>query len=116
MTATIDETAAEALLMEERAKVIRQLTDLGADESGALTGSVDYGDAFADAGAVTAGRTEVLGLVESAKDRLDRINKAIGKIGTGTYGICETCGEEIEPDRIEYLPAARRCVGCKAAS
>ena len=41
MTATIDEAAAEALLLEERAKVIRQLTDLGADESGALTGSVD---------------------------------------------------------------------------
>ena len=116
MTATIDSAAAEALLIEERARVVRQLQDLGADESGALTGSVDYGDAFADAGAVTAERTEVLGLVETYKDRLDRIDTALGKISEGTYGICETCGEQIEPDRIEYLPAARRCVGCKAAS
>jgi RNA polymerase-binding transcription factor DksA len=116
MTATIDSAAAEVLLMEERARVVRQLKDLGADESGALTGSVDYGDAFADAGAVTAERTEVLGLVETHKDRLDRIDKALGKISEGTYGICEACGNEIEPDRIEYLPAARRCVGCKAAS
>lgn len=116
MTATIDTAAAETLLNEERAKVVRQLQDLGANESGELTGSVDYGDAFADAGAVTAERTEVLGLVETHTARLALIDKALGKIGDGTYGICETCGEEIEPDRIEYLPAARRCVGCKAAS
>ncbi len=116
MTATIDTAAAETLLTQERAKVVRQLQDLGANESGELTGDVDYGDAFADAGAVTAERTEVLGLVETATIRLGLIDKALGKIPEGTYGICETCGEEIEPDRIEYLPAARRCVGCKAAS
>jgi DnaK suppressor protein len=116
MTATIDTAAAEALLTEERAKVVRQLEELGANESGELTGAVDYGDAFADAGAVTAGRTEALGMVETATIRIELIDKALGKIGEGTYGICETCGEEIEPDRIEYLPAARRCVGCKAAS
>jgi len=116
MTATIDTAAAEALLTEERAKAMRQLQDLGANESGELTGAVDYGDAFADAGAVTAERTEVLRLVETATIRIERIDTALGKIGDGSYGICETCGEEIEPDRIEYLPAARRCVGCKAAS
>jgi DnaK suppressor protein len=116
MTDTIDTVAAEALLLEERTKVLRQLEELGADESGELNGSVDYGDAFADAGAVTAERTEVLRLVEALKIRLDRANVALGKIVEGIYGICETCGERIGMDRIRYLPAVRRCVRCKAAS
>jgi DnaK suppressor protein len=116
MTETIDTAAAEALLIEERVKVLRQLEELGSDESGQLNGSVDYGDTFADAGAVTAERTEVLRLVEALKIRLDRADVALGKIAKGTYGICETCGEQIGLDRIQYLPAVRRCVECKAAS
>jgi RNA polymerase-binding transcription factor DksA len=116
MTATIDTAAAEATLLADRAKVVRQLDDLGADENGDLTGNVDYGDAFADAGAVTAERTEVLGLVETLKTRLDDIDAALRKITDGTYGICERCGREIEPARMEYRPTSRRCVNCKSAS
>ena len=115
MTATIDTAAAEATLLDERAKVVRQMADLGADECGELNGKVDYGDAFADAGAVTAERTEVLGLVETLKARLDDIDGALAKIADGTYGTCEGCGEEIGPDRMEYRPTSRRCVDCKSA-
>lgn len=116
MTETIDTAAAEALLLEERSKVLRQLEEIGADVSGQLNGTVDYGDAFADAGAVTAERTEVLRLADALKTRLDRANVALAKIEAGTYGICETCGTRIGADRIEYLPAARRCIRCKQAA
>ncbi len=116
MTETIDTVAAEAFLVEERTKVLRQLEEIGADESGQLNGTVDYGDAFADAGAVTAERTEVLRLAETLKIRLDRANVALGKITDGIYGICETCGTQIGLDRIQYLPAVRRCVRCKQAA
>ncbi|MEA3501374.1 MAG: TraR/DksA family transcriptional regulator [Actinomycetota bacterium] len=116
MTDTIDTAAAEAFLIEERIKVLRQLEEIGADESGQLNGTVDYGDAFADAGAVTAERTEVLRLAEALKIRLDRANVALSKIADGRYGICETCGEQIGLDRLQYLPAVRRCVRCKQAA
>jgi DnaK suppressor protein len=116
MTETIDTAAAEALLSEERTKILRQLEEIGADKSGQLNGTVDYGDAFADAGAVTAERTEVLRLAETLKIRLDRANVALGKIADGNYGTCETCGTEIGLDRIQYLPAVRRCVRCKQAA
>ncbi len=116
MTETIDTAAAEALLIEERTKVLRQLEEIGSDESGQLNGTVDYGDAFADAGAVTAERTEVLRLADSLKTRLNRADVALNKIADGTYGICETCGARIGKDRIEYLPAVRRCVRCKQAA
>ncbi|MEN8235014.1 MAG: TraR/DksA C4-type zinc finger protein [Actinomycetota bacterium] len=116
MTATIDTAAAEATLNDERVKVVRQMADLGADPCGELNGQVDYGDAFADAGAVTAERTEVLALVETLKARLDDVDAALQKIAEGTYGACETCGKEIGPDRMEYRPTSRRCVECKSAA
>jgi DnaK suppressor protein len=58
----------------------------------------------------------VLRLAETLKLRLDRANVALGKIADGNYGICETCGTEIGMDRIQYLPAVRRCVRCKQAA
>jgi RNA polymerase-binding transcription factor DksA len=116
MTATIDTEAAEALLREDRKKVVRQLTEAGADESGQLTGAVDFGDAFADAGAVTAERTEVLGLVKTLKTRLDNIDAALAAIAGGTYGTCERCGASIGADRMAYRPTSRLCMRCKSSS
>ena len=116
MTATIDLKAAASTLHEERAKVVHQMVELGADESGELTGAVDYGDAFADGGAATAERTEVIGLVESLKHRIDDIDLALAKIGDGTYGTCEVCGNDIGEARMEFRPTPTRCVDCKSNS
>lgn len=44
--------------------------------------------------------------------RLADINKALGKIEAGKYGICEICGKEIEEDRLEVNPAAITCKEC----
>ncbi len=113
MTATIDPKAAESHLIEERDKVVHQMVELGADESGELTGAVDYGDAFADGGAATAERTEVLGLVETLKHHLDDIDQALAKIADGNYGICQNCGEPIGEDRMQFRPTSTYCVDCK---
>lgn len=114
MTATIDLKAAASALSTERAKVVHQMEELGADASGELTGTVDYGDAFADGGAATAERTEVLGLVESLKHHLDDIDQALAKIDEGTYGICENCSKPISEARMEFRPTSTRCVDCKS--
>lgn len=37
------------------------------------------------------------------------INRALAKITAGAYGLCEICGESIEPDRLEVKPTARTC-------
>ena len=113
---TIDIASAEANLREERAKLIRQLHELGADENGDLTGEVDYGDAFADAAAATAERTEVLGLVDTLKGLLDNVDGALVRINDGTYGICADCGKEIGAARMEFRPTSRLCVDCKSNS
>ena len=64
-------------LKQEREKLVRQLTELGATEGGELTGDVDYGDGFADAAAATAERSEVLGIVENLTKLLADVDQAM---------------------------------------
>jgi RNA polymerase-binding transcription factor DksA len=111
--ANVDIDNAARALAEERATVLHQLHQLGADESGDLTGDVDFGEAFADAGAATAERTETIGIVSSLKKRLDDIDRAMAKIDEGTFGVCIVCGKDIGAARMEFRPTSVRCVDCK---
>lgn len=112
----IDIASAEKALREEREHLVHQLDELGAAESGDLRSDVDFGGSFADAAAVTAERTEVLGLIDSLKTQLDDVDKALTHIGAGTYGKCETCGKDIGEDRLQFRPASVQCVDCKTKS
>jgi RNA polymerase-binding transcription factor DksA len=38
------------------------------------------------------------------------VKLALDNIKKGKYGLCEVCGEPIEPERLEANPAARTCV------
>jgi DnaK suppressor protein len=42
------------------------------------------------------------------------INRALEKLDAGEYGLCEECGKEIHPARLEALPYARYCIDCAA--
>ncbi len=110
----LDIAKAEEALREERARLVRQLHELGADETGELRSDLDFGGSFADAAAVTAERTEILGLVETLKTQLDAIDHALERIEAGSYGICEVCGGEIGEDRLAFRPESVLCVGCKS--
>jgi DnaK suppressor protein len=102
-------------LIEQRVDIVSQLAELGATEDGALTDDMDFGGAFADAAAATAERTELLGIVDSLKQRLVEIDKALQRIVEGTYGTCANCGKEIGAARLEHRPESIHCVDCQAA-
>ena len=42
------------------------------------------------------------------------IEHALRKLDEGTYGLCDSCGKKISPDRLEALPQASLCIDCKA--
>ena len=44
---------------------------------------------------------------------LDQIDGALGRLGTGTYGICTRCGSRIPAARLKVLPHTDSCVGCQ---
>ena len=44
---------------------------------------------------------------------LKKINKALEKIETKEYGVCESCEEEIGVKRLEARPVTDLCIRCK---
>jgi DnaK suppressor protein len=105
---------AEQRLREERTKLVRQLAELGADETGELRADVQFGDGFADAASATAERTEVLGLIDSLRRNLEDVDGALVRIKEGLYGVCVNCGRDIDADRLAFRPESVQCVDCKA--
>jgi DnaK suppressor protein len=44
---------------------------------------------------------------------LKKIDEAIARIEGGTYGVCESCGEQISTKRLEARPVTTLCIECK---
>lgn len=63
-----------------------------------------------------------LGIVQNDEvvDKLDEIerkelfliNDALERMADGSYGICENCGQNINPKRLVALPFAKLCIDC----
>ncbi|MGQ0849479.1 MAG: TraR/DksA family transcriptional regulator [Actinomycetota bacterium] len=111
---TINTESVRAVLEQARARLVRQLAELGSEENGELRSDVMFGESFADAAAATAERTEVLGLIDTLKGQLDGVDAALARIASGKYGICANCGKPIDPARLEAKPESVLCVSCKA--
>ena len=46
-------------------------------------------------------------------DQLAGVEHALQKFEDGTYGLCDSCGQPIDPARLEALPQASLCLRCK---
>jgi RNA polymerase-binding transcription factor DksA len=44
--------------------------------------------------------------------RIEDLQEALNRVSDGNYGICETCGAQIDPDRLGVLPTTPLCVAC----
>ena len=55
-----------------------------------------------------------LALEERLGESLNEIEHALEKYEAGTYGLCDSCGREIEQARLEAIPQASLCLSCKA--
>ena len=70
------------------------------------------GDA-ADVASEIYEREKALALIRTLEQKLEAIERAMEHADQGSYGICEQCGEMIEPERLEIVPEATMCVKCK---
>ncbi len=60
-------------------------------------------------------REKNLALVRRLEQKIEEIDRALQTAKKGTYGICERCGNPIDPARLEALPETTLCVKCKNA-
>jgi RNA polymerase-binding protein DksA len=54
-----------------------------------------------------------LALENRLNNLLAEVERAIKKLETGTYGVCDSCGKTIDPARMEALPQAILCLDCR---
>jgi RNA polymerase-binding protein DksA len=57
-----------------------------------------------------------LALEEQTRNLLAEVEHALEKHERGTYGLCDACGQPIDPERLEVLPQANLCLNCKVKS
>jgi RNA polymerase-binding protein DksA len=56
-----------------------------------------------------------LELEKRVREQLAAVEHALVKYDEGTYGLCDSCGQSIGPERLEALPQANLCLNCKAS-
>lgn len=109
MRATKEITEQEkATLEKERAETLVELDRLREY----LRSEVDPDEEEADPDLYE--REKTLALIRTWENKLASIEQALRLAEKGTYGICESCGEKIDPARLKALPHTTFCVKCKS--
>lgn len=115
----MNDDKARKLLDEERTRLEglrHRMDDTGdASQEDSLSELSTVDQHPADVGSETFERTKDLSVQEDVEGRLEDVARALEKLGDGTYGTCEVCGEAIPDERLEAVPAARYCVRHQAA-
>ncbi|MFP5377109.1 MAG: TraR/DksA family transcriptional regulator [Acidimicrobiia bacterium] len=102
----------ERSVYEEQAASLKEQADQMAQEM--EPGDIQFDDESGEGGTANIDRERDLALSAQARSAVDEIDHAIAKIGAGTYGRCEGCGQPIPRARLKALPHARLCVACKS--
>nr|WP_161561626.1 TraR/DksA C4-type zinc finger protein [Streptomyces antimycoticus] len=71
------------------------------------------GDDQADTGTKNITREHEMALAGNAREMLLQTERALDRLDTGTYGLCENCGNAIGKARMQAFPRATLCVECK---
>jgi RNA polymerase-binding protein DksA len=102
-------------LAEERAAALAQIDALTRefDEVVEASKASNADDEHDPEGATIAfERQQVAALLDQARRRLADVEAALARRDAGDYGVCESCGRPIAPERLAARPAARTCIDC----
>ena len=58
-------------------------------------------------------REKNVALASQLERKLEGVQAALRAIDKGRYGLCERCGKEIDPERLEVKPDATLCLQCQ---
>ncbi len=103
-------------LVAERERLALEIAEYELDGQETLSdvsGENNYRDHMADQGSATFARELDMTLEGSARDMLASVDAALVRVDEGRYGVCTRCGKEIQPERLDAVPAAELCIACK---
>jgi RNA polymerase-binding transcription factor DksA len=97
---TVDQIA----LLDERAREAQTPDEVAFSSDATL----------ADEAPLAVEREKDVTLTRSLQSRLLDVRRALRKLEQGTYGRCDSCGQEINPQRLRAQPHAALCITCQA--
>ena len=97
------------LLNQQLAELLSQADDT---VSGMTAPKENFPDPT-DRASLEADRNFMLRIRDRESKLIKKIKKALERIEDGTFGICETCGEEISVKRLKARPVTTQCIDCK---
>ena len=100
-----------ATLQQEREQALNELNHLRED----LKAEFELDD-IDDAAPDLVERDKMQALIFSLERKIESIDHAIKQAQEIGYGVCEKCGNKIEPERLEIFPETTLCINCKRES
>jgi DnaK suppressor protein len=58
-------------------------------------------------------REKTWALIRTLERKVDSVEHALRLARNGTYGICESCSNRIDPARLEIIPETTLCLECQ---
>lgn len=75
-------------------------------------GGISFGKRVGEGTSMAVDRISLVAAHERLQVMLADVRRAQAKLDEGGYGVCDHCGEEIPPERLEALPWATLDVNC----
>jgi len=105
------------LLLAKRSAILEELglkkSSLGSTVKEASGDLSTYSYHMADQGTDSMEREKSFYFASKTGRFLYHIDEALRRIKDKTYGMCQQCGKQINPERLEAVPHARFCISCK---
>jgi DnaK suppressor protein len=73
-------------------------------------------DGFGEGDTLNVERDRLLLVASDARAKVAEIDAALERVDAGSYGMCQSCGKPIPHARLEVVPEATLCVGCKTGA
>jgi len=103
------------LLLAEKARIQQELGDLGSKDP--TKPDAEYPESGSnsedDNAAEITEYVDMLSVEARMESELKDVDKALGAIEKGAYGVCKYCGKPIDEKRLEARPASSSCIACK---
>lgn len=99
-----------------RKKLETMLDDILSEADKTLTEMTGQNDKYpdpTDRASAESDRSFELRIRDRERKLLVKIKKAIDRLDSEDFGVCDSCGEDISMERLEARPVTTLCIDCK---
>jgi RNA polymerase-binding transcription factor len=101
----------KGVLLSDLQRLDEEMQWLGDDQGNERGG---LGNHLGDDGSSVMEQERISTVSADLQEVLQQVNAALERMDQGNYGVCQRCGKQINPDRLEAFPYVTYCIDCQA--